>query len=147
MNNQDMSEVIKNLNNMLKGNNIPDNLKELLNNTNNSKDNDSTNSSISPEMLSNLVNAFQSSNSNTTEASCNNSEKTPDFDIEMLMKMKDIMSKMNSNKNDPRTNLLRSLKPYLNNERQTKVEQYVKLFSVSKIMDVFNSSGGDSSNA
>lgn len=147
MNNQDMSEVIKNLNNMLKGNNIPDNLKELLNNRNNSKDNDSTNSSISPEMLSNLVNAFQSSNSNTSETSSNNSEKTPDFDIEMLMKMKDIMSKMNSNKNDPRTNLLRSLKPYLNNERQTKVEQYVKLFSVSKIMDVFNSSGGDSSNA
>lgn len=147
MDNQDMSDVIKNLSNMLGENNIPENIKEILNNTTNSDNSNSTNPSISPEMLSNLVNAFQSTNSNNSSDSNNNSQETPNIDIEMLMKMKDIMSKMNSNKNDPRANLLLSLKPYLNDERQTKVEQYVKLFSVSKIIDVFNNSGGDHSNA
>ena len=51
---------------------------------------------------------------------------------------------MNNTKNDPRANLLLSLKPYLKDSRKEKVEQYVKLFSMGKIMEVFNPrNGGD----
>lgn len=67
----------------------------------------------------------------------------PNFDINMLLKMKSIMDKMNSNKNDPRSNLLLSLKPYLKESRKTKVEQYIQLFNVTKVFDAFNQNGGD----
>ena len=50
--------------------------------------------------------------------------------------------KINS-KDDPRANLLLSLKPYLNENRKGKVEQYIQLFNMSKIMDIFQSNGGD----
>lgn len=76
-----------------------------------------------------------------------NGDTVPNIDMEMLLKMKTIMEKMNANKNDPRSNLLLSLKPYLNEDRQSKVEQYIKLFNMTKIMDVFNSTGGDSHHA
>lgn len=69
----------------------------------------------------------------------------PNFDINMLLKMKSIMDKMNSNKNDPRSNLLHSLKPYLRESRKSKVEQYVQLFNMTKIIDVFNQNGGENS--
>lgn len=69
----------------------------------------------------------------------------PNFDINMLLKMKSIMDKMNTNKNDPRSNLLMSLKPYLKESRKSKVEQYVKLFNMTKIIDVFNQNGGENS--
>lgn len=143
-----MSDVIKNLTNMLGENKIPDNLKEALNSVNTNESNNSNNPSISPEMLSNLVNAFQNSTSNeSSDSKSNSADNSPNIDLEMLMKMKDVMGKLNSNKNDPRANLLLSLKPYLNEERQTKVEQYVKLFSMTKIIDVLNTTGGDHSNA
>lgn len=76
-----------------------------------------------------------------------NGDTVPNIDMEMLLKMKTIMEKMNANKNDPRSNLLLSLKPYLNEDRQSKVEQYIKLFNMTKIMDVFNGTGGDSHHA
>ena len=45
------------------------------------------------------------------------------------MKMKTIMDSMKNNKNDPRANLLKSLKPYLNSKRKEKVDQYIQLFN------------------
>ena len=47
--------------------------------------------------------------------------------------------------NDPRANLLLSLKPYLKDSRKDKVDQYIKLFGMSKVMELFNSSGGEKS--
>ena len=142
-----MSDIIKNLSNMLGEDKIPENIKEVLNNVNTNENNNSTNPSFSPEMLSNLVNAFNNSSSNNSSNPQANSSDFSNIDLEMLLKMKDVMNKVNSNKNDPRANLLRSLKPYLNENRQTKVEQYVKLFSMTKIIDIFNTTGGDHSNA
>ena len=64
------------------------------------------------------------------------------IDFETIMKMKTIMEKMN-NHNDPRANLLISLKPYLKPSRKDKVDQYIKLFGMSKVMEIFNNSGGE----
>ena len=57
-----------------------------------------------------------------------------------IMKMKTIMDNMN-NKNDPRANLLHSLKPYLRDSKKEKVDQYVNLLNISKIADVMNPKG------
>ena len=87
----------------------------------------SSNNSINPEMLQNLMKMFSNSSnnsSNTSEAEGNGSN--PSIDINTILKMKSIMDKMGNSKNDPRANLLLSLKPYLKESRKAKVEQYVR---------------------
>ena len=59
-----------------------------------------------------------------------------------MMKMKSIMDKMNSSRNDPRSNLLQSLKPYLNNNRKERLGQYMQFLNISKVLEAFNSEGG-----
>ena len=61
--------------------------------------------------------------------------------MDMLFKMKAIFDQMNK-KDDPRANLLLSLKPYLKESRKNKVEQYVQLFNMSKVIDLFNNQSG-----
>ena len=52
------------------------------------------------------------------------------------MKMKSVMEKMNSS-NDPRSTLLHSLKPYLRESKQDKLDQYANLMNVAKIAEIF----------
>ena len=52
------------------------------------------------------------------------------------MKIKSVMEKMNSS-NDPRSNLLHSLKPYLRESKQDKLDQYANLINVAKIAEIF----------
>ena len=120
MNNEDMSELFGKFSNMVKDGNIPDEMKNIL-------------SSLSST-------SSNSSESDTSSTSSDNS--TPSIDLETLLKMKTIMEKMNNN-NDPRSNLLLSLKPYLKDSRKEKIDQYIKLFGMSKVLEVFNSTGGD----
>ena len=61
------------------------------------------------------------------------------IDMNTVMKIKSVMDKMNT-KDDPRTNLLRSLKPYLREERKDKVDQYANLMNVAQIAKLFNNS-------
>ena len=97
-----------------------------------------------PKKKKNMVNQFQS----TSEEKENSAEHTemPNIDMDTLLKMKKIMDAMNVNKEDPRTNLLLSLKPYLKESRQKKVEEYIKLFGVTKAFELFNHLGGENKN-
>lgn len=162
------SDFMNNLSNMFNSGNIPDDVKSMLNNfKTNSENVDNTNSfnstennsfqdsnesnsnSINPEMLKNIMNMFNNSNNSNNTSNSNdsdnasNSNASPNIDINTLLKMKSIMDKINTNKNDPRSNLLLSLKPYLKESRKNKVEQYVQLFNMTKIIDVFNQNGGE----
>lgn len=89
-------------------------------------------SKISPETLNNFANIL-----NSSKDSNNNSN----IDINTVLKMKNIMEKMNS-KNNPRSNLLLSLKPYLKESRRNKVDQYIQLMNMENIMEVFGNTGG-----
>ena len=42
-----------------------------------------------------------------------------------------------NNKNDPRSNLLYSLKPYLREERKDKLDQYANLLKISQVTGLF----------
>ena len=121
MNNEDMSDLFNKFSNMVNEGNIPDEMKNIL-------------SSLSSNGSSG------NANSNGSSSSSSNSSN-PSIDFETLMKMKSIMEKMNNN-NDPRANLLLSLKPYLNESRKEKIDQYIKLFGMSKVLEMFNNSGG-----
>ena len=78
---------------------------------------------------------------NSTNTSSSNNSTNFDFnniDINTMMKMKAVMEKMNSHSNDPRTNLLQSLKPYLRDEKKDKLDQYSKLLNMTALMELFN---------
>ena len=158
------SDFMSNLTNMFNSGNIPDEVKSMLNNFKNNSENvdisndsngnennsfqhsnDSNSNGVNPEMLKNIMNMFNNSNNSTSNNSDNssNSNGSPNIDINTLLKMKSIMDKINTNKNDPRSNLLLSLKPYLKESRKNKVEQYVQLFNMTKILDAFNQNGGE----
>lgn len=128
MNNEDMSEIFEKLNINTDGNGISqDAINNLLNMLNNSSNNSADSSNSSENTYSS-----ESSNSST-------------IDFETILKMKNIIEKMNK-KDDPRSTLLQSLKPYLNENRKSKVDQYIQLMNMSKVMDVFPFFGGDKKN-
>ena len=123
-----MSDVFEKLNNIAGKNNVsPDMVNNLFNMLNNSNSSNNAN------------NSSDSSNSNNNQSNENNSNG---IDIETIMRMKSIIDKMNV-KDDPRANLLQSLKPYLKESRQSKVDQYIQLMNMSKVMEVFPFMGGD----
>lgn len=119
-------------------------------------------SNISPEMIENFskminnadntVNSTHNSsssnsthhnnpNSNTNSSSHSNNINNFDFsniDINTIMKMKNIMQKMNST-NDPRSNLLASLKPYLRDNKKEKLDQYANLMNFAKVAELLKS--------
>ena len=133
-----------NINDLFANLNVPDDVKQMINN---GSYNDLNNllSQVSPEMINNLSNILnsnaQTSSQNSSNQNINNStpNNNNNFNLDMntIMKMKSIMENMN-NKNDPRANLLYSLKPYLRDSKKDKLDQYVNLLNVSKIAELMN---------
>ena len=142
MNNEDMSDIFDKINNIAGQNNISpemvNNLFSMLNNSNNTN-NQETNSN-STDTSSNQDHNNYSNYTNSQSNPFNNSG----IDFETILKMKTIIDKMNT-KDDPRSNLLQSLKPYLKDSRKSKIDQYIQLMNMSKVMDVFPFMGGDKS--
>lgn len=148
--NEDMSDMIKNLSSMLNGKEMPEDIKNIISNiaSNNNNHNNSNNNSNTHNNSYSSNNQYDDDISSDSRGSNSsfNEKSTPDIDIGMILKMKQIMDSMKNNKNDPRANLLLSLKPYLKNSRQEKVDQYIKLFNMSKVFEVINPLGGDTKN-
>ena len=92
--------------------------------------NNDTSSNVNPNQQTNQ-NSSQSSN----QKSSNNAFDFSNIDMNTILKMKSVMEKMN-NKNDPRSNLLYSLKPYLREGRKEKLDQYANLLNVAKIAEL-----------
>lgn len=139
MNNEDMSDVFDKLNNIAGKNNIsPEMMNNLFNMLNNAKNNSNNENNQSSDNSSNQ-------NYNSTSDSTNNYDnpfENSGIDFETIMRMKTIIDKINT-KDDPRSNLLQSLKPYLKDSRKSKVDQYIQLMNMSKVMEVFPFMGGD----
>lgn len=133
MNNEDMSEIFNKFSNMINEGNIPDEMKGILSSLSNNKSN--TGESTNSKNGSTLENDSKNEKRDSSDSSS--------IDFETIMKMKSIMDKMKGNANDPRANLLLSLKPYLKESRKEKIDQYIKLFSMSKVMEIFKETGGE----
>lgn len=106
-------------------------------------------SKIPPEMIQNFSNMMNSNsqnngqNNNNPNNSQNGSGQNsiPNFDLNnidmnTIMKISSAFGNMNQNKNDPRANLLNSLKPYLRDNKKEKLDSYVNLLNMSKIAEV-----------
>lgn len=83
------------------------------------------------------VNSITGGENTNTSSDCSMEKNSNDFslDIETIMKIKDIISKMNSCKNSPRNHLLHSLKPYLENEKQEKLDKYMQIANLLNVME------------
>ena len=114
-----MDDLFANVKKMVNSGNIPDDIKQMMNNVQNNSNNQSN------------------QNSSQESAHSENSSNNFNLDMNTIMKMKSIMENMN-NKNDPRANLLYSLKPYLRDSKKDKLDQYVNLLNVSKIAELMN---------
>lgn len=154
---EDMSDLMKNLISMLDGKEIPDAIKNMVENLNTNSSTTAEQStdanpntakqeknSISPDMIMALMNMLnQNTSSNSTGTNTQTSEDGFHLDMGTILKLKSVMDKMNANKNDPRANLLLSLKPYLKDSRKSKVDQYVQFLKMGSIMEVLGPLGGE----
>ena len=125
-------------------------------------------SQISPEMIQNFSKILSNQNNQSAEAnnntqanfsanedytqnasssdSNNNGFDFSNIDMNTIMKFSSAFSKMNNSKNDPRANLLNSLKPYLRDEKKGKVDQYMNLLNVSKIAEIMKENNKENNN-
>lgn len=93
-------------------------------------------------MSSNSFNTSSSSDNqtyNSTNTSNDNSFSNDIPDVEIMMKFMRIMK--SSNENNPSKDLLNSLKPFLNDSRKEKVDQYIKILGITKALEMFNDLG------
>ena len=142
--------------------NMLDQFKDILDsNSNNTSTfssdiNKNKNLNITPEMITNLANTLKNSqfkdtisktlnvenNSPNQSISNQDTEINSSLDIDTILKIKSIIESLNK-KDDTRANLLYSLKPYLRESRQKKVDQYVNLFKISGITKLLKKEKGE----
>ena len=131
-------DSLNKLNDMMKNGNVSDllsqippdvmqNFSSMMNNQNTSQNNTQNNSSDNSNNNNNPPDSFDFSN----------------IDMNTIMKMKNVIEKMN-NSNDPRNNLLASLKPYLRNSKKEKLDQYANLINFAKIAEILKNDNKES---
>lgn len=125
MSDDELLNLINNAKSMIDSGNIPDNIKDVLSKLNNTK-----NAVKSSDSSSSFINK-QPINTNT------NSLNSLNIDMDTLLKIKNVINSINKS-DDPRANLLYSLKPYLRETRKDKIDQYVNLLNISKIAEILN---------
>ena len=127
--NEDMSNILEQFNNMMKNNEIPCDIQNIIQNFTNNTSNSAENQ--------------DKQDVSSHSSSYNEDFSFPEFDMATIMKMKKIMDSMKSNRDDPRANLLKSLKPYLKQSRKEKVDQYIQIFGMGKMFEMLGPLGGD----
>ena len=131
--------TINKLNSVMKGGNVSDlisqippdvlaNFSSMMNNNNNNSNNNSNKTENNKDLNN-------SNNSDNNTGNNNNSFNFNNIDINTMLKMKSIIDKMN-NSNDPRSNLLASLKPYLRDNKKQKLDEYANLINFAKIAEI-----------
>ncbi len=112
--------------------------ENMLNNLKNMVGEDQLNSAlskISPEMIENFSKMMSNSNNNQENTS---STDSGNIDLDTMLKIKSILEKMNNNKNDPRSNLLNSLRPYMRDSRKENIDKYTNLLKMADLASLFS---------
>ncbi len=148
MNNMNIDEnTMKNIKNMVDNGNISDaissispemiqNFSKMLSNQDNTNQNESTNN-YNPNN-SQVQNNEQNQQSNNFDLS--------GIDMNTVMKMSSVLGKMKNSKDDPRANLLNSLKPYLRDSKKGKLDNYMNLLNVTKIAELMKDNNKENNN-
>lgn len=140
---EDMSDILNKFQDLLQSSNSSATSNDS---APNSSSPSNSNLNITPEMISNMADTLKKFNLNSSATSNSNnstqskdsesSDTGPQIDIETILKIKSIIEKLNQ-KDDPRSNLLHSLKPYLRESRQKKLDEYSNLLKIVSLSDIF----------
>ena len=96
--------------------------------------------SISPEMIDNIMGVLNNASNSSSNSDGSSTATSPDIDIDTILKIKSILDKMKTRGNSPHSKLLQDLKPYLDVNKQSKLDQYMK---IDRAMDLLPLIGGD----
>lgn len=154
--------TMNNIKNMVDNGNIQDaisqispemiqNFSKMFSNMNSgdSGNSESTKSSTKTENFTNSDSSNNTNNVNNTNSNTTSNDSGFDFsniDINMLSKMSSIMGKMNNTKDDPRKNLLNSLRPYLRDNKRGKLDNYMNLLNVTQIAELMKNTDKENEN-
>lgn len=154
--------TMNNIKNMVDNGNIQDaisqispemiqNFSKMFSNVNSgdSGNSESTKGSTKTENFTNSESSNNTNNVNNTNSNTTSNDSGFDFsniDINMLSKMSSIMGKMNNTKDDPRKNLLNSLRPYLRDNKRGKLDNYMNLLNVTQIAELMKNTDKENEN-
>ena len=149
MNNMNIDEnTMKNIKNMVDNGNISEAISnispEMIQNFSKILSNQGNNNSYNTnDSNQNNNNNYNTNDLNQSSNTSHNSFDINSIDMNTIMKMSSAIQKMNNNKNDPRANLLKSLKPYLRDEKKEKLDNYVNLLNISKIAEIMKENNNE----
>ena len=78
----------------------------------------------------------------STDNQHENTENNFQFDFETILAIKKMMDAFYASQKSPEANLLLSLKPYLNQNRKQKLDQYIQFLNISKMIELWNMTNG-----
>lgn len=117
-------------------NNVP-NFNFQNNNMNSGFNTNNNQSGFDTSKLFEMLGSMGTSSKNSTSYASN---PFANLDMDTMIRLGKIFTSMN--KEDPRKNLLLSLKPFLRNDRQKNVDTYIFVLGILNVLDSFNN--GDS---
>jgi len=106
------------------------------NNMNMGFNSNTTNSSSGGFDTSKLFEMLGNISGNNQKATSSALNPFANLDMDTMMRLGKIFTSMN--KEDPRKNLLLSLKPFLRNDRQRNVDTYIFVLGILNVLDSFN---------
>lgn len=143
MSEEDMADFLQKINNMINSSNsLNQNVISSSESDNNFENIQDFLSKMNFESDKTNSNDYDKNTFNFNDNNFNNNNKNNfNLDFNTILKIKNIMDKFSSYKNSPDTNLLLSLKPYLNSNRKKKLDQYMQFLNIAKLLENFNSNG------
>ncbi|MEG0872536.1 MAG: hypothetical protein RSG48_01030 [Clostridia bacterium] len=93
--------------------------------------------------ISSILSTLSSTNTNQNTNKPNGSSgfNLSDIDPSMILKIQQLLSSIR--KDDPKKNLLLSLKPLLRKSRQDKIGEYITILTVANTIGLFNKKGSE----
>ena len=124
----DLNKKINQVAEMIRNDELPDNIKNIISMLSNDSQSDSDDSSStnSEKSSAQKTKSFSNDNQNNDEMAEN---------IAMIAKIKKIMDKTNGAP-DPKINLLSALRPFLNGSRQDKLKNCMKIVKMTKLTEI-----------
>lgn len=131
----DNSEALSNLIQSIQSKMNSENIQNVAEET--KEDQSNTNIFNNLDLVS-ILNTFSGNNSNQANTKQNTSSS---FDPSLMLKIQKIMSSVT--KEDPKKNLLLSLKPFLRKSRQDKLNEYISMLTIANALEIFSDKGSD----
>ena len=131
-------QTMDKLNSMLNNGNLNDMLSQIPPDTLKNFSTMMNGNTTSGENTNNNMKSSESANTsdNSSNHSFNGNFDFSKIDMNTMMKISSMLNNIN-NKDDPRTNLIYSLKPYLRDSKKEKIDQYANLLNITKMADLF----------